>query len=127
MFYAFLHHKKGLTLLEILVSCVLLALVLAGLANVFVVGKRYTLHTRSRIQGAELGRLFIDPLQPQQVRQDTWTLATNCLGTGNCPAQVWTIGAITYRADFTWTSVIPGIPANTMRKVTTRITWSEPR
>jgi len=124
MFYTFLHLKKGLTLLEILVSCVLLALVLAGLANVFVVGKRYTLHTRSRIQGAELGRLFIDPLQ-MQARQDQW--GNNCLGAGiNCSAQVWTIGAITYTANFTWTSVVPGIAGNTMRKVTTRITWSEP-
>lgn len=117
--------KKGFTILELLISAMILALIVAGLVSIFVTGKRYAVHSTSRIQAAELGKYFADPLQIQ-VRQDTWTAVGNCLGTGNCPAQTWTIGAIGYRADFTWTNVVSGIPGNTLRKVTTRITWTEP-
>lgn len=116
--------KKGFTILELLISAMLLALIVAGLISIFVTGKRYTMHSTSRIQAAELGKLFADPLH-MQVRQDQW--AANCLGTGNnCSAEFWTIPPVVYRADFTWTSVVNGIPGNTLRKVTTRITWTEP-
>lgn len=63
--------KKGLTLLEILISTLIFALIVTSLVNLFVAAKRLTQHTRSRIQAAELGRLFLDPLQ-MDVRQDTW-------------------------------------------------------
>lgn len=112
-------HKKGLTLIEILVSAIILALVLTGLVNIFVAGKRYILHTRSRMTAAELSGFFLDPLQ-MQVRQDTWTAATNCLGTGNCPAETWTID-IPYTVAYQWTIV----PGTDLRKVIANITWTE--
>lgn len=116
--------KKGFTILELLISAILLALVVAGLVSIFVTGKRYSVHSTSRIQAAELAKYFAEPLQ-MQVRQDQW--ANNCLGTGNnCTAVVWTIPPTVYRADFSWTSVVNGISGNTLRKVTTRIAWTEP-
>jgi Tfp pilus assembly protein PilW len=69
---------SGLTLLEIVVATVILALVLVGLLNVFTVGKRYVLHSRSVMVAAELGRYFLDPLQ-NDVREDTWNNPTNNL------------------------------------------------
>ena len=64
-------NKKGLSLVEILVSLVIMGLVMVGLVNIFISGKRWTLHSRSRITAGELGRYFLDPLQ-MDVRQDTW-------------------------------------------------------
>lgn len=114
-------HKKGLTLIEILVSAIILALVLTGLVNIFVAGKRYILHTRSRMTAAELGRFFLDPLQ-MQVNQAEWSGAGNCLSAGTCPDQVWTSpdGAV-WTATYQW-SIVPG---TTLRKVIANITWSE--
>lgn len=64
-------NKKGFTLLEILIAALIMVMVMAGLTYVFLAGKGHLAHTRSRIQAAELGRLFLAPLQ-MDVRQDTW-------------------------------------------------------
>lgn len=64
--------KKGTTLLEVVVAAVLLALIMVGMANVLVSGKRWILHSRSRMTSGELGKYFLDPLQGS-VRMDTWT------------------------------------------------------
>ena len=114
-------NKKGLSLLEILVASLILALVLAGLLNIFVAGKRWVLHNRLRMTGGELGKFFLDPLQ-NEVRQDTWS--TSCLGTGTCPDQ--TAGPAqgldrTYTASYT---VSPGPIAN-IQKVKVDISYPE--
>jgi len=69
-----------MTLIEIIVATVILALTLAGMANLFISGKRWVLISQTRMVGGELGKFFLDPLQ-MLVRQDTWNV--NCLGTGN--------------------------------------------
>jgi len=119
-------HKKGFTLLEIIVSMVILVLTVVGLANLFISGKRWLLHTRSRMSAGELGKYFLDPLQ-MQVNQTTWN--TNCLGTGsaaNCPDQ--NIGQAQgldrdYTASYT---VTPNYPITNLSKVIVNITWTEP-
>lgn len=58
--------------MEILVSTLIISLTLIGLANIFVAGKRYILHTRSRMAGGELGKYFLDPLQ-MSIRQNPST------------------------------------------------------
>jgi len=115
--------KKGLTLIEILVSCVILALVLTGLVSIFIAGKRHVLHGRSRMTASELGRYFLDPLQ-MQVRQDDW--GANCLSQGNCPNEI--IGtAQGLDRDYTATYTITNNnPINNLNKVRVDITWSEP-
>lgn len=116
-------NKKSLTLLEILIATVILALVVGGLANVFMVGKKYILHSRSRMSAGELAKTFLDPLQ-MQVREDQWS--TNCLGTGtpaNCPDQ--TVG-ITQGLDRDYTAkytVTPNSPITNLSKVRIDITW----
>ena len=66
----------GLTLVEILVSMVIFALIMAGLANLFTATKRITLHIRYQMTAAELGRRFLDRLQ-MHVRQDWWSDPNN--------------------------------------------------
>jgi hypothetical protein len=67
------------------------ALIMGGLANLFVATKRHILHAHSRMVASELGRYFLDRLQ-LHVRQDTWNdLPTdpppnNLLSLGDPPA-----------------------------------------
>jgi type II secretory pathway pseudopilin PulG len=63
--------KRAMSLLEVTVATIIFGLTVAGLANIFLTGKRYIIHSRARMSGGELGRLFLEPLQAQ-VRQDTW-------------------------------------------------------
>lgn len=134
-----MHNKKALTLLEILVSALILALVMTGLANIFLTGKRYILRSRARMTGGELGKLFLDPLQ-MAVRQDTWNQSGNFLNTGTtycdndpahstqqnpaCPSQAdRTLDRIEYSAEYNTTSPFPN---SEMRKVVTTVRWTEP-
>lgn len=115
--------------MEIIVSLLILSLVLVGLLNVFVVGKKYIVQSRSRISAAELGRRFLDPLQ-QAVRADTWdnyTLNNNSLlvrvpfnGTAV------TIDNIVYTPQYTIENRSIGTSAFSIRKVQVNITWNEP-
>lgn len=66
-------NKKGLSILEILISAVLLALVVTGLANIFVAAKRFILHSRSRMTAAERVRGHLEPLQ-MEVDQSKYIL-----------------------------------------------------
>jgi len=78
--------KKALTLLEIIVAAVIFVLIVGGLVNIFISGKRLTLHARWRMTGGELGKFFVDPLH-KEVRQaesalgaqDGWDEANNLL------------------------------------------------
>jgi len=113
-------HKKGFTLVEIIVATLILALVTTGLAYVFLAGKRHLLHTRSKIQAAELGRLFLAPLQ-RDVRQDQW--GSNCLSAGTgCPG-AQTVDNITYTPTYNRTL---NYPIANLNKVKVTITWNEP-
>lgn len=104
---------------EICISTLIMALIMAGLMNVFLAVKRLSLHTRSRAQTIELGRMFLAPLQ-LQVRQDQW--GDNCLtNTALCSAQTETLNSIPYAANYV-TSDIYGA----LRKAKVTITWNEP-
>jgi len=118
-----INYLTGFTLVEVLVAVIILALVTTGLAYVFLAGKRHMLHTRSKMQAAELGRLFLAPLQ-MDVRQDQW--ASNCLGAGTgCPASPAndvTVDNITYEPA---TTVTQNFSGTTLSKVKLTITWNE--
>jgi len=138
-------YLTGLTLLEILISTLIFALVMAGLVNLFIAAKRLTLHVRSRIQATELGKLFLDPLQ-MAVRQDTWNQAGNSLNPGvtycdspthpaaqqnpSCPPPAdRMLDNIEYSAQYTISDIQPdpiGHPQSILRKVVTTVTWNEP-
>lgn len=111
-------HKKGFTLIEILISALLLALLMVGMGNIFISSKKLIQHSRSRMTSGELGKAFLDPLN-MQVRQDTW--AANCLGTANCPDQTVTLDR-PYTADYTVTNNNPALNLN---RVVINITWND--
>ena len=114
----------GVSLVEILVSTVIFALIMGGLINLFVATKRISLHTGSRMKVGELGRYFLDPLQAD-VRQDEW--GSNCLSTDgintNCDPTLLTpmkIDDVLYTPEYEKSPVIAEL-----RKVELTIRWQE--
>lgn len=121
-------YKKGagFTLMEILISVLILALVTTGLVYVFFAGRKHLLHTRSEIQAAELGRLFLAPFQ-MQVDQSQWDIpGGNCLSNpARCSTtdmQTFYNPRIDYRASYSTNLV--GTPSLETMRVT--VTWNEP-
>jgi len=120
--------QKALTIMEILVSLVILSLVFLGLLNLFISGRKYLQHSQSRMAGIELGKTFIDPLQ-MQVRQSDWGTSTNQLTLGtSIPYPPQSINGITFTA--TTSDPISAVKdsANnntTLRRVQTKINWDE--
>lgn len=117
--------KKALSLLEIIVSLILLSLIMLGVTNLFITGKSWILHARSRMAGGELGRHFLEPLQ-MQVRQDAW--GSNCLtrdGTNpaGCVTDSWIDPAskIEYKPSYE----ISSVTGTNLRKVRFAVKWTE--
>lgn len=126
--------KKAVTLMEILIALVLLAIIMAGLVNLFISGKRWILHMHTRMAGGEIGRQFLDPLQ-MDVRQDQWGGAGNCLtsagtASGQCGFfQMWQDP--TSLIQFTPNHVINALnvdaehPLGHLRRVVLVVSWLE--
>lgn len=140
-------NRKSFTLFEILISTLILALLTAGLANLFIAGKRHILHSRSRITGGEIGKIFIDPLQMEVTQterssgqQNGWNEPNNALkeGTRYCdsdlshtqqptgfcpdPPAKRTLDGIEYSARY---EIIKHPQDEYIRKVVTTISWTE--
>jgi Tfp pilus assembly protein PilV len=134
-------NKKGLTLIEILVSLVILILVVASLASVFVSAKMQIAHSRSRLTGTELGKYFLDYFQ-MYVRQgetslnaqDGWDQINNQLYLlTSQDSRTWqesglTIGDMTFGAtDYKVSRVKDGSNDTGLRRVVVKINWTERR
>ncbi len=114
--------KKGFTLVEIIVSTVIFSLVILGMLGVFVAGNNWVIHFRERSTSAELGKFFVDPLQ-MDVRQDTWNqIGNNLLNVGTRSETVQKIN----NKDFSAEHVISDVANTNLRRVVTKIEWTEP-
>ncbi len=120
-------NNKGLTLLEILVAVLILALVIGGLGNIFTSSKLQVIHTRSLMLAAELARYFLDPLQAD-VRNDTWGsswLSTSGVYTGETFVTTQnTPGAFNYSYNSSY-NITNNAPISNLTKVVLDITWNE--
>ena len=108
-------NKKSLTLLEIVISMVILALVVTGLVNVFITGKQFIQHSSYRVGAGEIGKQFIDPFQ-NRIRQDTWNTSP------------FAMNSSVNRSNGTYTAsyVISNLSNNTtLKRVETTISWTE--
>lgn len=118
----FFHH--GVSLLEVLISMVILSLVIVGLANVIVLSKNYLLHARTSTIATELARHFLDPLQ-EYVRQDTWdkTFMNNLSVTeSDSPGDALNVSGKSYTPYYNITN-LSSLPS--LRKVKLTIKWNE--
>ena len=136
----YMNNNKGLSLVEIIVSSIILALIIGGLVSTFVSGKRWLGHSRAQMTGGELGKYFLDPLA-LAVRHDQWDesagdyeadtgqgvandLCQDCPHPGNAVRM--------NNKDYTRVYTITTIPTlndpakyGQARKVTTVISWTE--
>ncbi|MDD2751852.1 MAG: hypothetical protein PHN59_01815 [Candidatus Omnitrophica bacterium] len=124
--------------MEVIVALVILAVVMAGLVNLFISGKRWIIHLNYRMAGGELGRQFLDPLQ-MQVRQDQWVPGGNCLTTDVVPPATTNCGFALWEDPVTHTQYTPRyaisplnpdpasptVPLGDLRRVVLTITWFE--
>jgi Tfp pilus assembly protein PilV len=109
---------RGFTLIEVIVSSVLLMLVFVGLIHLLVSGKRYTDVGRYRMTVTELGKVFLEPLQ-MDVNQSNWT--SSCLGSNtSCPG-AQAIDNMTYTLAYK----IDNVAGTTLRRVNATISWNE--
>ena len=117
--------KKAVTLVELMVATVLTALILAGMAYVFVSARRYILFNRASTQAMEYGKGILDSFS-SSVRQDTWTTTTNplCTSAGcavaNKPGGSTTLNNISFAATYNVSN------QGELRKVKMKINWTEP-
>lgn len=133
-------HKKGLTLIEIIVATLLIVLTLTGLVHLFVAGKRLILHNNTRLAVGELGKVFLDPLQ-MEVRQgenpagalNGWDQINNLLYIpGALDSTTWTGGlqnlnGIAFTPVYTLARVKDTGGNDTgLRRVTLTVQWQEP-
>ena len=132
-------NKRALTILEILVSVIILSVVMVGITNLFISGKRLIIHSGSRMAGGEIGRLFLEPLN-MAVRQggtDGWSQSSNALTGGikycdsvgghtqipGCPIQSErTLSDIEYSAAY---AITRDSPISKLNKVRVDVTWTE--
>ncbi|MFH0738281.1 MAG: type II secretion system protein [Candidatus Omnitrophota bacterium] len=129
--------RKGFTLLEILVSVILLAMMITGLTEVFISARRFALHNRSRMAAAQMSKTFLDYLY-MHVRADTWDTSPNDLSNttvalrycgyedrgytqqNDCFSEVErTLDNVIYKANYTIVNEF------NLRRVTLRVTWNE--
>ena len=125
-----MYYKRGLTLLEIIISLVILSMMMLGMLSVFLSAKRQGIHSRTRISSVELGKLWLDPLQIQ-VRQNEsspglqngWNESNNGLRVriNDCSAGTITLNNIVYTPCYN----VSTVGSTDLRRVTVRITWNE--
>jgi len=125
--------------MEVLVSALLITMVLAGMASIFITGKRYILHSRARMTGGEVGRVFLDPLQMYVVESETSPGADNGWdGTNNLlripiadDSRSWAgsqqrLNNIDYTPNYTVSRVRDAANQDTgLRRVVVSISWTE--
>ncbi|MCK5492794.1 MAG: prepilin-type N-terminal cleavage/methylation domain-containing protein [Candidatus Omnitrophica bacterium] len=63
--------KKSVTLIEILVSSIIMAIVFGGVFSSFFVAREYVKHSNKRLMVTFIARSVFDDLKGK-VRQDTW-------------------------------------------------------
>ncbi|MCU0665759.1 MAG: hypothetical protein MUF05_01510 [Candidatus Omnitrophica bacterium] len=117
--------NKAMTLLEILIAVLIIAITVGGLVAVFVSSRGFIEHSRSRLQAAQLSKYYIDQLHGF-VRQDSWNTASNQLYDGAAPSYSTTFSGVTYNVTSVVDAVDPVNPGG-LRRVVTKIKWTEPK
>lgn len=121
--------ETGFTLVEVLIASVILAMVMTGLAYVFLAVKVQSVHANSRIQAAELAKYYLTTLS-NEVRQDQW--GSNCLQGGTCPDGSYAPGNLSvsrgyYNVNYSpYYDVRTGVSGAFLQRVKLRINWTEP-
>jgi Tfp pilus assembly protein PilV len=116
----------GISMLEIVVSMMILALILVGLMNVFVAAGNWMSHSRSRVSASQIGTVFLEPFQ-DAVSANTWD--NNSLSVRNYTDNNNTvfINRVLYTPSYviTNTTDLGSNATINLRRVQVRIVWNE--
>jgi Tfp pilus assembly protein PilV len=110
----------GFSLLEILVSLLILAVVITGIMSVFISSQRYIIRSRHRLQAANIARQILEDLY-REVRQDTWD-------TGELRGNYSKSGSITLPGEpitYNWNFTVSNVTGYSYRRVTVNVSWNE--
>lgn len=130
--------EKGLSLFEIIVATMILAIIITGLANIFVSVRRFNLNSQLKMSGGELGEFQLSRFS-DEVRQDQWDGSSDDYqagsllrktGEGGVTEDPITLSSSPYperQYTPTYTVSVPPSFAETsqMRKVKVTLTWAE--
>jgi type II secretory pathway pseudopilin PulG len=83
--------RRAVSLLEILVSVLVLSLIMTGTLNVFISSRNRSAITTKQNIAAEAAKGLLDSLQ-MDVDQSRW--AAGCIGGGTCPSSALTVGTL---------------------------------
>jgi len=126
--------RRAFTFIEIIVSVLILALVVAALANIFVASRRYIIHNRSRLQASEFNKRILDIFYKAVREDEWWTNPNNPLyvnqpgGTNlNRTADTGYLNNLPYTSQYNVTDLNSSAYQNaTLRKVKMVVNWTEP-
>jgi len=110
-------NKKAVSLVEILVATMILAVVMGGLMSAVVSGQRYLLHTRNRISASQAVKSKLEVLY-KEVRQDTWSSPSN-------PLRIPSSTSSNDCGGVTCDAIVATSDKDGLRKVKVDITWRE--
>ncbi len=122
---------KALTFVELIVSVVILALIIGGLANIFVTARRYIAYNRSRIQAVEFNKRILNSFYAT-VKQDDWNQDSNPIyvppgGSRTATNDTINLNNILYVSSYTVSDMNNITYGNALlRKVKMSINWTEP-
>lgn len=120
-FLATVMNKSGLSILEVMISAILILMIVVGFASLFTTTRNQLTHSRLKVTSGELGKYLLDPLHGQ-VRFDQW--GARCVSNQSaCPAANSTI-TIQGRA-YTYTYNVDQYPTMTLPRVVLRLRWIE--
>jgi prepilin-type N-terminal cleavage/methylation domain-containing protein len=122
-------NRQGLSLLEIIISLLILSLVMYGMTSLFVASKGLVYHSSSRVLSMDVAKYFFED-SGLAVSADNYTANQNCLYddaacSGNSTV---TYNGITYNITYHTDNVTNSSGSNTtIRKVVINVTWDEPQ
>lgn len=121
--------QNGFTLVEVIVSLLILLITAAGIFASFIASQNYVLRSKRRIAAVNFARAKFEELKPY-VRQDTWanfTLGVNLLYAPPASSQAY---SESFSFGGTWTGFLNYTVDNTddtaYRAVNLTASWQEP-
>ena len=124
--------QGGFTLVEAIVSLLILLTTAAGIFASFTAAQNYVLRSKRRIAAVNFARQKLEELRPY-VRQDTWTNSTsgaNFLYAPESSSQLYSELFFFSSISSTWTGLLNYTVTNTVntasRMVSITANWTEP-
>lgn len=117
--------NNAVTLVEILISMMILSLMISGLTGLFITSKRHIMHNYAMTEMGLLGRMFSNRLFARELIASTWD-SGNCVSSlgvdTDCDTSPFPVGHISYVPKYTKSAIDAGPGGANFRKVVIELT-----